>query len=107
MGAEDLWRVIAAGACLGLPAYVVGTITYSGRRIPGVLLAITGCASGGASVIVVSSALAPPWAPAVMLSIVGAVTGAAVFMIGPEAQAKLRQHLLGGKGSDRSQPGPR
>jgi hypothetical protein len=90
---EFLWRSLAGGACLGVPAYVLGSLMYSGRRVPGLLLAIVGGTCGFAFGFVILSGLAPPWPPAVAVSIVLGLVAAAAFPQIPFAQAKLRQQM--------------
>jgi len=91
---EFLWHSFLGGACLGVPAYILGTLIYSGKRIPGLVLVVVGGVCGFAFGMAIMSALAPPWAPAVVVSTVLALLGAAGFPSMPSAQAKLRGQMM-------------
>jgi hypothetical protein len=91
---EFLWRCVLAAALLGVPAYTVGTLIHSGKHVPAWLRGLAGGLCSLLAGVAIFSAFAPPWPPAIALSIVAAVTGAVMALSAPSRQAKIQEALL-------------
>jgi len=98
---EFLWRSILGGACIGVPAYVLGLLLYSGKPIPARVLAMVGGVCGFVGGMVILSTLAPPWPPAIVISVLLGLSGAVTLRWAPARQAKLRQIVERHRGEDR------
>ncbi len=90
-GPEFLLRSIVAGALLGVPAYVVGSVLFSGRHVPPAALATVGAFAGFAAALAVLTAFVPPWFPAILVAVVTAALGAGTFVMIPRAQKVARR----------------
>jgi len=89
---EFLVRSMLAGLSIGIPAYGLGSLLFSGRRIPVALLTVIGGMGGFAAAFIVLSGLAPPWAPVVVAGLIAAGLGAGTFALIPRGQKALRGH---------------
>ncbi len=83
-------RALVAGACVGLPGYIIGQLIYNGRRVRPAALAAVGAVSGLTFGLIALSSLALPWVPVVALSVLASLLMAALFLALPAAQNRLR-----------------
>ena len=79
---ELLLRGMIVGVSLGAPAYVVGNMHYSARRLPKLGLAVVGGAAGLAAGLA-SAAGAASWPAVAVVTSVVATSSAVIFSLIP------------------------
>lgn len=86
---EFIFRAILAGVVIGVPAYIVGMMNYSGHKLPRTLMMSVGALSGFAAGLAVLVGEAP-WPAVFGISALVACVGA--FVTGLSAGIMERVH---------------
>ncbi len=85
---EFFLRAILAGLCIGLPAYVVGVRSYSGKSQSSALLATLGFISGATAGLALTAYLYHPTAALLLMLLAGTLNAVALTKL-PEIQGTV------------------
>ncbi len=87
---EFFARAIVAGLALGMPAYVLGQLSYSGKAPPAIVFAIVGAVGGFVAGLASLVGKADPLVVLLFSSVVSLIAGVTATAI-PEWQSRVRR----------------